>query len=262
MIWPASRVRSHSCGRMNADAERYARHIALPEVGAAGQARLAAATMLVVGVGGLGCPAAQYLASSGVGRLVLNDFDRVDRSNLPRQILFGDADVGRLKVDAAAAALQRLNPAVEVETVAERLTGEPLEAAVRGADVVLDCSDNFATRLAINRAAVAAARPLVSGAALRFEGQLAVFANGPADPCYRCVYSDDDELLGDCAGNGVLAPVPGVIGCLMAVEALGLVIRGSSAHNARLSLWDAVAGSWQSIDLARNPDCPVCGPKT
>jgi len=238
--------------------DRYARHVALAEVGAEGQARLAAARMLVVGLGGLGCPAAQYLASSGVGSLVLNDFDTVDVSNLPRQILFSAADIERPKVDAAADALRRLNPAVDVECLAERLSSEALTEAVARVDVVLDCTDNFTTRLAINRAAVAASKPLVSGAALRLEGQIAVFENAPGGACYRCLYSEDDEMLGSCEGNGVLAPVPGVIGCLMAVEALLLVIRGGSRQNGRLRLWDAVTGEWQSIALAPNPDCPVC----
>jgi adenylyltransferase/sulfurtransferase len=240
------------------DRERYARHLALAEVGAAGQAKLAAATVLIVGLGGLGCPAAQYLASSGVGRLLLNDFDRVDLSNLPRQILYGDADIGALKVAAAAATLERLNSTVKVEQLPERSTDEALAAAVSRADLVLDCTDNFGTRLAINQAAVAASKPLVSGAALRFEGQLSVFENGPAEPCYRCLYSDDDELLGDCVGNGVLAPVPGVIGSLMAVEALQIIVSGHSALNGRLLLWDAVSGGWQTIALRQNPDCPVC----
>ena len=240
------------------DRERYARHIALAEVGAEGQERLAAARMLIVGLGGLGCPAALYLASSGIGRLALNDYDRVDRSNLPRQILFGESDVGRLKVEAAAAALERVNPEIEIEPAPERLTDEGLAAAAARADVVLDCTDNFGTRLAINRAAVAAAKPLVTGAALRFEGQIAVFGNGPGEPCYRCLYSDDDELLGDCAGNGVLAPVPGVIGSLMAIEAMRIAMTGRSEQNGRLRLWDAISGEWQTIELVRNPDCPVC----
>ncbi len=240
------------------DANRYARHVALSEVGADGQARLGAASMLLVGLGGLGCPAAQYLASSGVGRLVLNDFDRVDRSNLPRQVLFGDADIDSLKVDAAAAALGRLNPALAVECLPDRLGADALEAAAAGVDVVLDCADNFGTRLAINRACVSAGKPLVSGAALRFEGQLAVFGTRVTDACYRCVYSEGDELLGDCVGNGVLAPVPGVIGCMMAVEAIKIVVMGRSRHTGVLTLWDAVSGGWQSIELARNPDCPVC----
>jgi adenylyltransferase/sulfurtransferase len=240
---------------------RYARHITLPEVGRDGQARLEASSMMIVGLGGLGCPAAQYLAGSGVGKLVLNDFDRVDRSNLPRQILFGEADVGSLKVDAAKTALLRLNSEVEIETMAERLDEAGLQRVAAGVDLVLDCTDNFGTRLAINRACVASQKPLVSGAALRFEGQIGVFGLGPGKPCYRCIYSEEDELLGDCAGNGVLAPVPGVIGCLMAVEALRIAVSGQSSLSGVLKLWDAISGSWQTIKLAKDPDCPVCNEK-
>jgi molybdopterin/thiamine biosynthesis adenylyltransferase len=241
------------------DRTRFARHVALGEVGAEGQAKLEAARMLVVGLGGLGCPAAQYLATSGVGALVLNDFDRVDLSNLPRQVLFGETDVGSLKVEAAAAALRRLRSEIETECLPERLDDDALTAAAASVDIVLDCTDNFATRLGINRACVATGKPLVSGAALRFEGQITVFGGGPNDPCYRCVYSEEDELLGDCAGNGVLAPVPGVIGTLMAVEAMKIAILGQSALAGALLLWDALSGAWQSIDLAKDPDCPVCG---
>lgn len=238
--------------------ERYARHLALAEVGAAGQARLGATRVLVIGLGGLGCPAAQYLASSGVGTLVLNDFDRVDETNLPRQILFSDQDVGEFKVEAAGRRLSALNSAVAISCLASRLNADDLKAAVKGVDIVLDCTDNFATRLMINEACVAAAVPLVSGAALRFEGQLAVFENRADEPCYRCLYSDEDELLGDCQGNGVLAPVPGVIGTLMATEALQIAIHRHSALNGRLQLWDAKAGVWQSLAIARDPECPVC----
>lgn len=240
------------------DAERYARHIALPEVGTAGQARLANTTMLIVGLGGLGCPVAQYLASSGVGCLLLNDYDRVDRSNLPRQVLFGEDDIGELKVEAAARRLARLNPSASIETLPARLDADALSAAAARADIVLDCVDNFTTRLAINQAAVANHMPLISGAALRFEGQIVVFENGPDEPCYRCLYSEEDELLGSCEGNGVLAPVPGVIGTLMAVEALQLAIAGHSMQNGVLRIWDALSGGWQSITLARDPRCPVC----
>jgi adenylyltransferase/sulfurtransferase len=239
---------------------RYARQIALADVGADGQARLGAATVLVVGMGGLGCPAALFLATSGVGRLVLNDFDRVDETNLPRQILYGPADVGALKVEAAARRLADLNPAVRVTTLPERLDGAALERAVAEADVVLDGCDNFATRFAVNRACVAQRRPLVSGAAVRLEGQLAVFLNrGRDEPCYACLYDDEDEWLGNCQGNGVLAPVPGVIGTLMAEEAMKLVLGWESALHHRLLLWDAKRGDWQSVALRRDPDCAVCG---
>ena len=240
--------------------KRYARQVALQDVGEQGQERLAGASMLLVGLGGLGCPAAQYLASSGVGRLALNDFDHVDETNLPRQILFTAADVGKLKVEAARERLLELNPELEVVCVAERLEGAALEAAVGAVDVVLDGTDNFATRFAVNRACFARRVPLVSGAAVRIEGQIAVFPLAGDGPCYACLYNDEDEWLGDCHGNGVLAPVPGVIGTLMAEEALKLVLGWDSALRNRLLLWDAKRGEWQSVALKRDPECVVCGP--
>jgi molybdopterin/thiamine biosynthesis adenylyltransferase len=239
--------------------KRYARQVALADVGAEGQAKLGGARVLIVGLGGLGCPAALYLATSGVGRLVLNDFDRVDETNLPRQILYAPEDVGALKVDAARKRLLAMNPDVSVAVHAERLDGAALEAAVGNADVVLDGTDNFATRFAVNRACVARRVPLVSGAAVRVEGQIAVFPNDGNGPCYACLYNDEDEWLGDCQGNGVLAPVPGVIGTLMAEEALKLVLGWQSSLRNRLLLWDAKRGDWQSVALKRDPDCVVCG---
>lgn len=239
--------------------KRYARQIALADVGAEGQARLGRASVLVVGLGGLGCPAALFLATSGMGRLVLNDFDRVDETNLPRQILYGPTDVGALKVEAAKARLLALNPEVQISCVAERLEPAALEAAVASVDIVLDGSDNFTTRFAVNRACVAHRKPLVSGAAVRIEGQIAVFPNSGDGPCYACLYNDEDEWLGDCQGNGVLAPVPGVIGTLMAEEALKLVLGWESALHNRLLLWDAKRGEWQNVALRRDPDCEVCG---
>ena len=238
---------------------RYARQIALPDVGAEGQAKLAKARVLVVGLGGLGCPAALYLATSGVGTLVLNDFDRVDETNLPRQILYGPSDVGQFKVEAAKARLLTLNPDVAIVCLRERLDGAALEGAIAGADVVLDGTDNFAARFAVNRACVARKVPLVSGAAVRVEGQIAVFPNRGDGPCYACLYNDEDEWLGDCQGNGVLAPVPGVIGTLMAVEALKLVLGWPSSLHDRLLLWDAKRGDWQSVALKRDSSCVVCG---
>jgi adenylyltransferase/sulfurtransferase len=238
--------------------KRYARQVALAEVGEAGQARLAAGSALIVGLGGLGCPAAQFLTTSGIGRLVLNDFDRVDETNLPRQILYTAEDVGKLKVDAAAARLRALNPDVTVETLAQRLDDAALDAAVASVDVVLDGSDNFATRFAVNRACVMRRKPLVSGAAVRLEGQISVFPNRAGGPCYSCLYDDEDEWLGDCQGNGVLAPVPGVIGTLMAAEALKLLLGWESALHGALLLWDAKRGDWQRIVLKQDPDCAIC----
>ena len=239
--------------------KRYARQIALADVGAEGQAKLGRARVLIVGLGGLGCPAALYLGTSGIGRLVLNDFDRVDETNLPRQILYGPDDVGSLKVEAAKKRLTALNPELEVVCVAERLDGAALDAAVADVDIVLDGTDNFAARFAVNRACVARRVPLVSGAAVRVEGQIAVFPLQGDGPCYACLYNDEDEWLGDCQGNGVLAPVPGVIGALMAEEALKLVLGWDSALRNRLLLWDAKRGDWQSVALKRDPECVVCG---
>ena len=237
---------------------RYARQLVLSGVGQAGQAKLAETCVLLVGVGGLGCPAAQYLASSGVGTLLLNDFDRVDASNLPRQILFDARDVGEHKVVAAKKRLEIMNPDVNVECLIERLDEPSLQEVVGRVQIVLDCTDNFATRLAVNRACVAAKVPLVSGAAVRFEGQIAVFSNRTGGPCYRCVYDDEDEWLGNCQGNGVLAPVPGVIGTLMAAETLQLALGMESGLDGRLLLWDSVTADWQAVKIRANPDCPEC----
>lgn len=239
--------------------KRYARQIALADVGAEGQAKLGRARVLVVGLGGLGCPAALYLATSGIGRIVLNDFDRVDETNLPRQILYAPEDVGALKVEAARKRLTALNPGVDVVALAERLDAAALEAVVGDVDIVLDGTDNFTTRFAVNRACVARRVPLVSGAAVRVEGQIIVFPNDGNGPCYACLYNDEDEWLGDCQGNGVLAPVPGVIGTLMAEEALKLAMEWDSALRNRLLLWDAKRGDWQSVAVKRDPDCEICG---
>jgi len=239
--------------------KRYARQIALADVGAEGQAKLGSARMLIVGLGGLGCPAALFLATGGVGKLVLNDFDRVDETNLPRQILYGPGDVGQLKVEAAKARLHALNPEVEIVCLSERLDNVALEDAIAGVDVVLDGTDNFAARFAVNRACVARRVPLVAGAAVLLEGQIIVFPNRGDGACYACLYNDEDEWLGDCQGNGVLTPVPGVIGTLMAQEAMKLVLGWPSSLHNRLLLWDAKRGDWQGVALKRDPDCVVCG---
>ena len=239
---------------------RYARHIVLPEVGAAGQARLAASSVLIVGLGGLGCPAAQYLASSGVGRLVLNDFDAVDVTNLPRQVLFTDADVGQTKVTAAAARLSQLNPELAIETIDQRCDSARLVSVMKHVDAVLDGTDNLATRFAVNDACVAAQVPLVSGAAIRLEGQVVTFLNrSGGGPCYRCIYSEDDEWLGDCQGSGVLAPVTGVIGALMAMEAIQVLLGKAESRANVLSLWDAKTGVWNRVAIKPSTNCPNCG---
>ena len=238
---------------------RSARHIALPQIGAEGQARIESATALIIGVGGIGCATASYLACAGVGQLVLNDFDTVDETNLGRQILYGPDDIGQPKAAVAAARLAALNPDICLSVVAERLQGDDLDRAVRGVDVVLDGCDNFATRFQVNDAVVRGSTMLVSGAAIRFEGQLGVF--GPdfsSSPCYRCLYREADESLDSCAGNGVLSPVPGVIGTMMAVEALK-ALAGLRTESGVLSVYDALATEWRRIRVPRRADCPACG---
>ena len=237
---------------------RYSRHFALPEVGEDGQAQLALARAFIVGLGGLGCPAAQYLSASGVGCLVLNDFDRIDESNLARQILYRTEDVGKLKVEVARDRLLALNPGVAIECVPERLSLEALETHIAQASVVLDGTDSFATRLVVNEACVKTGVPLVSGAAVRLEGQLAVFTNKGRGPCYRCVYGDEDEWLGNCEGSGVLSPITGVIGALMAVETLKLLMGIESGLKNQLLLWDAAIGRWREVGLGVKSDCPLC----
>ncbi|MGI9329879.1 MAG: HesA/MoeB/ThiF family protein [Gammaproteobacteria bacterium] len=242
------------------DSLRYSRQLALPQIGPAGQAQIAGGSALIIGLGGLGATAALYLGNAGVGHLVINDFDRVDATNLPRQILFTGADVGEFKTHAAAETLNRYNPELKVSILNRRLSANELDDAVRGCDVVLDCTDNFATRLDINRACVDARTPLVSGAAIRFEGQLAVFnATQSGSPCYQCLYSEADENLDDCAGQGILAPVAGMVGCMMATEAIKLLAGLNSELVGRLWVYDGLAGTSRSLGISPNPACPVCG---
>lgn len=238
---------------------RYSRHIALPEIGEAGQRRIGRSTAAIVGLGGLGSPAALYLAAAGVGRLILNDFDRVDVTNLQRQILYGDEDTGLPKTEAAARRLARHRPQVQLELIDRRLSPHELFGVAERCDVVLDGTDNFGTRFAVNEACVRAGTPLVSGAAIRFEGQLAVFRNDlPGQPCYRCLYGEADETLEDCAGSGVFAPLVGVIGSLMAVETLKFLSGAGETAHGRLLTYDALHTQWRSIELRRDPACPVC----
>ena len=238
---------------------RYSRQIMLTRVGYEGQERLLESTALVIGLGGLGSPVALYLAAAGVGRLVLADFDHVDLSNLQRQIAHGTADVGRLKVDSAADAVRAINPETEVVTVSQALDVDTLDDFVREADVVLDCCDNFATRFAVNEACVRHRKPLVSGAAIRMEGQVTTFLPGRNDsPCYRCLYRDENELADRCTQLGVLAPVVGIIGSVQAAEAIKALI-GMETLMGKLLLLDAQYMEWRSVRLGKDPQCPVCG---
>jgi adenylyltransferase/sulfurtransferase len=242
------------------DTLRYARQIALPQLGAQGQARLGQGSALVVGLGGLGATAALYLGNAGVGHLIINDYDRVDESNLPRQILFQPADVGEYKTHAAAEKLKAWNPALKVSVLNRRLDENELAEAVGACTVALDCTDNFATRLKFNAACAAARRPLVMGAAIRFEGQVGVFRHADeSQPCYQCLYTDTDENLDDCSGQGIFPSVAGTVGCMMATEALKIITGLPSDLDGRLWIYDGLAGSSRSLGITANPRCPVCG---
>lgn len=239
---------------------RYSRHILLPQLDIDGQLAIANASVLVVGVGGLGSAAAQYLAASGVGRLVLADHDRVELSNLQRQVIHNEQSLGLPKVESATRAIRLLNPEVKVETISALLQGPELSAAVAAVDVVLDCCDNFDTRKAVNQACFSHGKPLVSGAAIRLEGQLSVFDFRRADsPCYQCLYDVTGGEAMTCAQSGVLSPLVGVIGASQALEALKLIAAFGETLVGRLQLYDAAYGSWRELKLRRDPACSVCG---
>jgi adenylyltransferase/sulfurtransferase len=242
---------------------RYSRQIMLPDFDIEGQQRLLAAKVLIVGLGGLGSPVALYLAAAGVGELWLADHDSVDTSNLQRQIAHGEADIGRAKVVSAAAALRALNENIVLHCLEEKLAGDSLDAAVSAVDLVMDCSDNFTTRFALNAACWRARKPLVSGAAIRSEGQLLVIdPRSELSPCYRCLYDDavQDEQL-SCSQNGVLAPLVGIIGTLQALEAIKLLANFGEPAIGRLVMFDAKTLEWRSLVLPRSKDCPLCGQK-
>jgi adenylyltransferase/sulfurtransferase len=239
---------------------RYSRHILLPEIGIEGQERLRASSALIVGAGGLGSPAALYLAAAGVGRLTLADADQVDLTNLQRQILYRTDSVGARKVEAARAALLSINPEVNTVGLDQRVDAKNVESLVAQADVVLDCSDNFPTRHALNRACVKHARPLVSGAAIRFEAQLMVFDLRRADaPCYACLFPEDGEVEEvQCSVMGVFAPLTGVIGAMQAAEAIKLLAGVGESLSGRLMMFDAKAAEWRSVRVQKDPACLVC----
>ncbi|CAL95420.1 HesA/MoeB/ThiF family protein [Azoarcus olearius] len=240
---------------------RYSRHILLPEIGVEGQEAILAARVLVVGAGGLGSPAAMYLAAAGVGTLVLADGDTVDLTNLQRQILHSETGIGRPKVESGRDTLARLNPLTRVEALAQRLEGAALDDQVALADVVLDCSDNFATRHAINRACVKHRKPLVSGAAIRFDGQVSVFdLRKPGSPCYHCLFPEGEDVEEvRCAVMGVFAPLTGIIGATQAAEALKLLAGCGETLNGRLLLLDGLAMEWRSVSLGQDAACAMCG---
>lgn len=238
---------------------RYSRQIMLPEVDIEGQEALRRARVLIVGMGGLGCPAAMYLAAAGVGRLVIVDFDKVDLSNLQRQIAHTNADIGRLKVESAHDTLRALNPLIEVTPIAHVLQGDELREQVRLADVVVDATDNLNARFLINEACVGARTPLVSGAAIRMEAKVMVYQpNAPDAPCYRCLYRSEQAPEESCAHSGVLAPLVGIIGSIQAIETIKLIIGIGETLCGRLLLLDAGTMEWRCVTVSRNPSCPVC----
>ncbi|MGB5495636.1 MAG: HesA/MoeB/ThiF family protein [Sedimenticolaceae bacterium] len=237
--------------------QRYARQIRLDAVQEAGQQRLLDSRVLIVGLGGLGSPAAMYLAASGVGRLVVNDFDRVEPSNLQRQIIHRESDIGELKAASARHTLQEINPACQVTALDWQLDEAELIDEVQAADLILDCTDNYATRFQLNRIAVAEATPLVMGAAIRLEGQ--IMAVLPGGPCYQCIYPDELESQETCEMEGVLAPVVGVIGALQALQAVRVLTGHAEDLCGVMLLFDAASMEWQRIRIPARKDCPVCG---
>lgn len=239
---------------------RYSRQIMLPQVDIPGQQKLLNAKILIVGAGGLGSPAAMYLAAAGVGQITIYDDDQVDLTNLQRQIAHGTTDIGLDKVISTLNTLENINPEVRVIAKKAHLKDELLLNEVKAADVVLDCSDNFSTRFAINQACVVEKTALVSGAAIRFEGQISVFTPGTdGSPCYNCLYQSEGEELQNCARNGVIAPITGIVGSIQALEAMKLIMAIGENLTGRLLLLDGLSMEWQTLRLKKNPACPTCG---
>jgi molybdopterin-synthase adenylyltransferase len=238
---------------------RYSRQIMLPGLDVAGQEKLLAANILIIGAGGLGCPAAMYLASSGIGQITIADDDVVDLSNLQRQIAHHTSSLGLSKVASLKETLLQLNPEVGVTALVERLQGDILSLEINKADVVVDCSDNLKTRLEINKYCKQHKIPLVSGAAIRMEAQLSVFDfRVPDSPCYQCLYDEDSELLLSCSESGVIAPLVGIIGSMQALEAIKLICSIGDSVCGRLLLLDAATMQWQEMVLQKNQQCPLC----
>ena len=239
---------------------RYSRQIMLPEMDVAGQQKLIDATVLIVGMGCLGCPAAMYLAAAGVGHLIIADDDIVELTNLQRQIAHNQDTIGQAKVDSAAATLRHLNPNVRISALNERMDSARLQQILPQVTLALDACDNFTTRFALNQACVEAQVPLVSGAAIRLEGQVAVFDTRDAkSPCYQCLYRLGDDEQASCATNGVMAPVVGIIGAIQAMEAIKLITGIGESLSGKLLLLDARSMQWREMRLPRDPKCSVCG---
>ncbi len=230
----------------------------LPSIGIDGQERLLNSKVLIIGLGGLGSPASMYLAAAGVGELVLADFDAVDLTNLQRQIVHTTDRIGDNKAESAQQTLLALNPGCKITPISQKLSAEELRQQVAGADLVVDCSDNFTTRFAINSACVANRTPLISGAVIRMEGQVSVFTGQPGDPCYHCIFGDGNEADETCTENGILAPVAGIIGSIQATEAMKVLTGIGASLNGKLLLLDAMHMQWRTLGLQADPKCPAC----
>jgi len=239
--------------------KRYSRHTNLHQIGEAGQQKILSSHVLIVGLGGLGSPAALYLAAAGVGQLSFADFDTVEISNLQRQIAHNTERVGELKTDSAKTACLDINPNCRITTINYALDEEDLDTLIPDCTVVLDCSDNFPTRFAVNAACAKHKIPLVSGAAIRFDGQIAVYdSRRNESPCYRCLYTEGNDNADTCAQAGILGPVVGMVGCVQAIEALKLIAGIGESLAGRLVLFDGLSMEWNEIQLRKNPACPVC----
>ena len=242
---------------------RYSRQIMLPQIDVEGQQKLFDAHVLIIGIGGLGSPAAIYLTAAGIGTLTLVDFDRVELTNLQRQIVHHQADIEQYKVTSAKRNLLRINPTIKIHTVDSRPDRDSLSELVKQADVVIDASDNYETRFAVNSTCVTHRIPLVSGAAIRFEGQISVFdKRSNSSPCYNCLYPASGDEEETCSENGILAPVVGIIGSMQALEAIKLICGIGEPLVGRVLIFDALTMNWRSMQLKQDPACPVCGEQT
>ncbi len=237
---------------------RYARQIRLSQIGETGQQKLLDSTVLIIGMGGLGSPAALYLAAAGIGNIIISDFDQVEDSNLQRQIIHRTKDIGELKAFSAKRTIDEINPDCEVEAIDWQLDESELEEYANKVDLVLDCSDNFPTRFMINRVCVKTGTALVSGAAIRMEGQIASYIPNFGGPCYQCLYKAEFESTETCAMEGVLSPVVGVIGTLQALQAILILIGEGESVNGKLLLFDGLSMEWQTVKIPKNPKCTVC----
>ena len=240
------------------DESRYNRQIKLPQIGEEGQQKIIYSTVLIIGMGGLGSPAAMYLAAAGIGKLIISDFDVVEESNLQRQIIHQTKNVGDLKAHSARQTILDINPDCQVEMIDRELDDEELEDFINKANIVLDCSDNFPTRFAVNRFCVQTKTPLVSAAAIRLEGQILSFIPDTDGPCYQCLYSGEYENAQTCEMEGVLGPVVGVMGTLQALQALLILTGHTQEIIGKLQLFDGLNMQWQQVQIPKNPTCPIC----